>query len=101
MKYWKEHFSTSCRDAHGQLDASASQNSEIISILSAGTFFGGLFSGPVADKLGRRWDMIFNSLVFTFGVILQTAATRIPMFVASRFFARLGVGLLSATVSLY
>ena len=34
--------------------------------------------------------MIFNSFVFTFGVILQTAATAIPMFVAGRFFAGLG-----------
>jgi sugar porter (SP) family MFS transporter len=45
--------------------------------------------------------MIFNSGVFTFGVILQTAATAIPMFVAGRFFAGLGVGLLSATIPLY
>ena len=87
MKYWKEHFSTGYRDAHGQLDVSASQSSEIVSILSAGTFFGALFSAPVADKLGRRLGMIFNSLVFTFGVILQTASTHIPMFVAGRFFA--------------
>lgn len=45
--------------------------------------------------------MIFNTGVFTLGVILQTAATAIPMFVAGRFFAGLGVGLLSATVPLY
>ena len=45
--------------------------------------------------------MIFNSGVFTFGVILQTASTTIPMFVAGRFFAGLGVGLLSATIPLY
>lgn len=45
--------------------------------------------------------MIFNSGVFTFGVILQTVATHIPMFVAGRFFAGLGVGLLSATIPLY
>lgn len=45
--------------------------------------------------------MIFNSGVFTLGVVLQTAATAIPMFVAGRFFAGLGVGLLSATIPLY
>jgi len=45
--------------------------------------------------------MIFNTGVFTLGVILQTAATAIPMFVAGRFFAGLGVGLLSATIPLY
>ena len=45
--------------------------------------------------------MIFNTGIFTFGVIVQTASTAIPMFVAGRFFAGLGVGLLSATIPLY
>lgn len=45
--------------------------------------------------------MIFHSGVFTFGVILQTIATSIPLFVAGRFFAGLGVGLLSANIPLY
>jgi MFS transporter, SP family, sugar:H+ symporter len=101
MKYWKEHFSTGYRDAKGDLNVDANQTSEIVSILSAGTFFGALLSAPVADILGRRWGMIFNTGVFTVGVVLQTAATRIPLFVAGRFFAGLGVGLLSATIPLY
>lgn len=45
--------------------------------------------------------MIFNTGVFTLGVILQSIATAIPTFVAGRFFAGLGVGLLSATIPLY
>jgi MFS family permease len=45
--------------------------------------------------------MIFNTGVFTFGVILQTISVDIPLFVAGRFFAGLGVGLLSATIPLY
>jgi hypothetical protein len=35
-------------------------------------------------------------LVFNFGVILQTASTSQPLFIAGRFFAGFGVGLLSA-----
>jgi hypothetical protein len=34
--------------------------------------------------------------VFNFGVILQTASTRQPLFIAGRFFAGFGVGLISA-----
>lgn len=79
----------------------ANQTSEIVSILSAGTFFGALLSAPIADLVGRRWAMIFHCIVFTFGVILQTIATAIPLFVAGRFFAGLGVGLLSANIPLY
>lgn len=69
----------------------------IVSLLSAGTFFGALGAAPVADYFGRRIGMIIDSDVFCFGVILQTAATSIPLFVAGRFFAGFGVGLLSAT----
>ncbi|KIY02091.1 uncharacterized protein Z520_02229 [Fonsecaea multimorphosa CBS 102226] len=102
MKYWRNLFSTGYINPKDHYpDVTASQTSEIVSILSAGTFFGALFSAPIADFLGRRLAMIFNTGVFTFGVILQTAATAIPMFVAGRFFAGLGVGLLSATIPLY
>lgn len=50
----------------------------------------------MADKIGRRFALIASSFVFIFGVILQTAATEIPLFVAGRFFAGFGVGLVSA-----
>lgn len=102
MEYWRKLFSTGYVNPKDHLpDVSASQSSEIVSILSAGTFFGALFSAPVADYLGRRMGMIFNCVVFTFGCVLQTAATAIPLFVAGRFFAGFGVGLLSATIPLY
>lgn len=101
MRYWKNQFSTGYRDETGELNITSSQTSEIVSILSAGTFFGALLSAPLADWIGRRMAMIFNTGVFTLGVILQTAATAIPMFSAGRFFAGLGVGLLSATIPLY
>lgn len=40
--------------------------------------------------------MFSAGVVFNLGVILQTAATKKPMFIAGRFFAGLGVGLVSA-----
>ena len=53
-------------------------------MLSAGTFFGALFAAPMADKLGRRKALMAAIVVFTVGVILQTASMRIPLFVAGR-----------------
>lgn len=98
MKYWRELFSTGyINPKDGLPDVTSSQSSEIVSLLSAGTFFGALFAAPIADYFGRRLSMILESGVFCFGVILQTAATDIPLFVAGRFFAGLGVGLLSTT----
>ena len=73
-----------------------SQSSEIVSILSAGTFFGALSASPAGDMIGRRFGLMLSAVIFTFGVILQTASTAIPMFVAGRFFAGFGVGQLSA-----
>jgi MFS family permease len=96
MDHWKELFSTGYTDSHGQPDVSPSQSSAIVSILSAGTFFGALCSPFLGDYIGRRWALIASSWVFNFGVILQTAAVSIPLFLAGRFFAGYGVGLISA-----
>ena len=96
MPYWQRQFSTGFHDSKGHLNITASQQSEVVSILSAGTFFGALGAAPVADRIGRRFALIASCWVFIFGVILQTAATHLPMFVAGRFFAGFGVGLVSA-----
>jgi sugar porter (SP) family MFS transporter len=102
MKYWRRLFSTGyVNPADGIPDITSTESSMIVSILSAGTFFGALTAAPVADYFGRRIAMIIDSVVFCFGVVLQTAATAIPLFVAGRFFAGFGVGLLSATIPLY
>lgn len=101
MSYWQNQFSTGYRDSTGHLNITSSQQSEVVSILSAGTFFGALGAAPIADRLGRRWSLIVSCCVFIFGVILQTAATHLPLFVAGRFFAGLGVGLVSALIPLY
>lgn len=97
MRFWRDEFSTGFRNSDGDLDVDGSQSAQIVSILSAGTFFGALAAAPLADFAGRRWALIFSAgVVFNLGVILQTAATEIPMFTAGRFFAGFGVGLISA-----
>jgi len=95
MPYWLQEFTTT-----GVL--SASDNSLIVSILSAGTFFGALSAAPLADMFGRRMGLMLSAgLVFNLGVILQTAATGQSLFIAGRFFAGLGVGLVSAQIPMY
>ncbi|KAJ6782138.1 hypothetical protein PWT90_11140 [Aphanocladium album] len=100
MPYWKTQFSTGFVDENGP-NITTSQESAIVSILSAGTFFGALASPFLADYLGRRPGLIISTWVFNLGVILQTAATSIPLFLAGRFFAGFGVGLISALIPLY
>jgi SP family sugar:H+ symporter-like MFS transporter len=101
MPYWKNLFSTGYINPDGDRDVDAAQSSLIVSILSAGTFFGALTAAPAADFLGRKLGLVACNVVFCVGVILQTIATDIPVFVAGRFFAGYGVGMISATIPLY
>lgn len=91
MPYWLQEFSTGYKDPKtGDPAITAKQSSEIVSLLSAGTFFGALTAAPTADYFGRRLGLMVSVIVFTVGVIMQTAATEIPLFVAGRFFADTG-----------
>ncbi|KAK4183237.1 high-affinity glucose transporter RGT2 [Podospora australis] len=100
MDYWRQEFSEGFVDPNGKPGISPSETSTV-SILSAGTFFGALASPLLGDNIGRRWGLIASCWVFNLGVILQTAATGLSLFLAGRFFAGLGVGLISALIPLY
>ncbi|THY39663.1 monosaccharide transporter [Aureobasidium pullulans] len=80
---------------------SASDKSLITSILSAGTFFGALAAGDIADFIGRRTTIIIGCLIFMVGVIMEIVATSVSLLSAGRFIAGLGVGFESAIVILY
>jgi len=73
----------------------------IVSILSAGTFFGALAAGDVADWIGRRTTIILGCVIFTIGVVLQVASSTIPLLVVGRVIAGLGVGFVTAIIILY
>ena len=58
-----------------QFTLPASQKSLITSVLSAGTFFGALIAGDLADYIGRRWTVISGCAIFIVGNVLQTASS--------------------------
>ncbi|KPI38056.1 putative glucose transporter rco-3 [Cyphellophora attinorum] len=102
MEYWVREFSGGYTDADGQPAISSGDESLIVSILSLGTFLGALTAAPVADYFGRRMGLILSTaIIFNLGVILQTASTSQPLFIAGRFWAGYGVGLISAQIPLY
>lgn len=119
MRAFRNQFSTGYVDPTDKKpNVSPTQSSQIVAILSAGTFFGALMAAPLGDKLGRRISLIIAVGVFAFGVLLQTVAMAIPTLIsgryglghgflcsytdfALRFFAGLGVGLISVLVPLY
>lgn len=85
-----------------------SQESQITSLLGAGTFFGALFQAPVSDYFGRRMSMLVWAITFTIGAVIQTSAgassnnaSNLGQIVAGRFIAGLGVGAMSGLAPLY
>ncbi len=77
------------------------KKSLITSILSAGTFFGAIIAGDLADFIGRRTTIIAGCLVFLLGVILQTISTGLALLVVGRLIASFGVGFVTAIIILY
>ena len=77
------------------------QQSTIVSVLSAGTFFGSLIAGDSADYLGRRITIIAGCGIFIIGCILQTASAGLGLLVAGRLVSGFGVGFISAIIILY
>lgn len=89
-------------DANGTPFLSASRQSIITSLLSAGTFVGALGQAFTSDSLGRRGSILLWSAIFTVGTAIQTATVdSIAQITIGRFIAGLGVGAMSAIVPLY
>lgn len=84
MQSFISQFHTGYRDGENNLAISPKETALIVSILSAGTFFGALFAAPAADWIGRRLSLIVSIGVFCFGVIFQVCAERIPMLLCGR-----------------
>jgi len=85
-------------------DVSSSHQSLIVSILSCGTFFGAIIAGDVADRIGRKWTVIFGCFIYMLGVVVQMitgAGDELGAIVAGRLIAGVGVGFESAIVILY
>ncbi|GAA6008744.1 sugar porter family MFS transporter [Rhodotorula paludigena] len=86
----------------GADEISASNTSLITSILSAGTFFGALIAGDLADMFGRRLTIISGCVIYIAGVVIQMfAASALATIVVGRVVAGLGVGFVSAIIILY
>ncbi len=57
-----------------------------------GSTIAGVVYAKVPDWIGRKWALFFGAVLTVFGVILQTAAQNIAMFVVARVIIGLGTG---------
>ncbi|KAJ6615536.1 monosaccharide importer [Mycena sp. CBHHK59/15] len=103
MEDWLQTFGTF--DPTGKLGVNnmylkTADKSLVVSILSAGTFFGALLAFPMGDMVGRKWGIVCSCIIFSLGVGLQLD-TKWATFVVGRVIAGLGVGLVSCLVPMY
>lgn len=104
MDYVKQHFGNSrvpTKEDPSEWIIPSSRKSLITSILSAGTFFGALLGGVLAERFGRRLTIMISCLLFSIGVAVQVGTVDVGGLVAGRLIAGLGVGGVSSTVILY
>lgn len=73
----------------------------MVAILEVGAFISSLLVGRLGDLIGRRKTILYGSIVFFVGGALQAFATGLPMMMAGRIVAGLGVGALSTIVPVY
>ncbi len=73
----------------------------IVSSMLLGAFVGCIPASLIADAFSRRFAIMVGSIVFILGGVLQTAAANQGMMMAGRFFAGVGIGMLSLLAPLY
>ncbi|KIW41398.1 uncharacterized protein PV06_06960 [Exophiala oligosperma] len=77
-------------------------NSNCVSILQAGAFFGCFGIWPLTSRLGRRMGFIIASIVFCIGTIMQVVNSHsIGLFYAGRVIAGLGTGAATVLVPMF
>ncbi|KAI6912942.1 general substrate transporter [Hortaea werneckii] len=83
------------------LSSDATLQGWMVSVLTLGAMFGALINGPICDRFSRRWSLLYATIVFNIGSILQAAAYNISMIFVGRCIAGIAIGMLSMVVPLY
>ncbi|KAJ7859131.1 general substrate transporter [Mycena olivaceomarginata] len=88
--------------------AKAALSGNIVAILQGGCFFGALGTGYFSNRWGRKPCMIAAGLIYIIGSVIQAVvglgtnrANALSVLYFARFFAGLGVGMVSALVPAY
>jgi len=83
-----------------QKNAHISQN--VVSLLTAGCFFGAIFAAILNNKYGRKNSLIGFTLIFLLGAIIQvTSLHHIGQMYGGRFVAGLGIGGMSSITPIF
>lgn len=73
----------------------------VVAVYIAGEAVGALLQTAIGDRLGRIRFMQMMCIIVTIGVVIQTAAVNMGMFLAGRVLAGIAVGGMVGTVPIY
>ncbi|KAJ6076550.1 hypothetical protein N7499_008531 [Penicillium canescens] len=90
-----------CQSFTSKFTPTDTESGLVVSLFTAGAFFGAGFAGPSGDYLGRRRTISLGCLVFCLGGGLQTGARTIAYLYSGRLLAGFGVGFLTMMIPLY
>ncbi|KAH6683065.1 general substrate transporter [Halenospora varia] len=80
----------------------AKVSSNVVSLLTAGCFFGAIAAAFLNDRFGRRFTLMGFSVIFLIGAAIQTASSHsIGQIYAGRVIAGLGVGGMSSVTPVF
>jgi sugar porter (SP) family MFS transporter len=83
-------------------DKNSQVSSNVVSLLTAGCFFGAIAAAFINDRLGRRYSLMIFTLIFMVGAAVQVAAHHeIGMIYGGRVIAGLGIGGMSSITPVF
>jgi sugar porter (SP) family MFS transporter len=90
-------------DSSGFSNARNAQiSSNVVSLLTAGCFFGAIAAAICNERFGRRYSLMFFTVIFLIGAAIQTGAQHdIGMIYGGRVVAGLGIGGMSSITPVF
>lgn len=82
-------------------DLSVFREEAVVSTLHLFAAIAALFSGFIADHMGRRWTILGAAVLFVIGGILMATAPSLALLLVGRAFVGLAIGTASLAVPLY
>lgn len=83
-------------------DKNAQISSNVVSLLTAGCFFGSIFAAYINDRIGRRYSLMIFCSIFLVGAAIQVGAHhQIGMIYGGRVIAGLGIGGMSSITPVF
>ncbi|KAJ6120484.1 hypothetical protein N7523_004764 [Penicillium sp. IBT 18751x] len=102
MDSFKKDFGLPTTSSGFASNANAQVSSNVVSLLTAGCFFGSIFAAYLNDRIGRRYSLMIFASIFMVGAAIQVGAHHaIGQIYGGRVIAGLGIGGMSSITPVF